>query len=97
VDRWIDFESKRKDASKPEPLELKLTDEWALFRLIAAGNPQPQGEKAVACTYDFAVNVTDVGISKTFHADVLFETEDRTTLFQKDFFLKFVLPEKVGP
>jgi type VI secretion system IcmF/VasK family protein len=97
VDRWIDFDRKPKGEGTAPAAEIKLADEWALFRLIAAGNPEPRGEKAVACTYDFAVTVTDVGIVKTFHADLLFEMDDRISPLQKDFFLKFVVPEKVGP
>jgi type VI secretion system IcmF/VasK family protein len=73
----------------------ELKDEWALFRLFASGNPQPQGDKAFNCSWSF--NVTRLGVEQTFIGDVLLEAEDRVNPFQKDFFSKFSIPEKVGP
>jgi type VI protein secretion system component VasK len=75
------------------PKEFK--DEWALLRLIASGNPQPSGERVYNCTWEF--KITRLGTEQTFYGDVLLETEDRVNPFQKDFFTKFSIPEKVGP
>ncbi len=75
------------------PKEFK--DEWALLRLIASGNPQPTGERTFNCTWEF--KITRLGTEQTFYGDVLLETEDRVNPFQKDFFSKFSIPEKVGP
>jgi len=75
------------------PKEFK--DEWALLRLIASGNPQASGERTFNCTWEF--KITRLGTEQTFYGDVLLETEDRVNPFQKDFFSKFSIPEKVGP
>jgi type VI secretion system protein ImpL len=75
------------------PKEFK--DEWGLLRLIATGNPQPAGDKAFSCTWDYKIMV--LGSERPFNADVLVEADDRVNPFQKDFFAKFVVPEKVGP
>jgi type VI secretion system protein ImpL len=75
------------------PKEFK--DEWALMRLIASGNPQPSGDRTFNCTWEF--KITRLGTEQTFYGDVLLEAEDRVNPFQKDFFSKFSIPEKVGP
>jgi hypothetical protein len=80
VDRWF-------------PKEFK--DDWALLRLIASGNPQPSGDKAFACSWEF--KITRLGTEQTFIGDVLLEADDRVNPFQKDFFSKFNVPDKVGP
>jgi type VI secretion system IcmF/VasK family protein len=80
AERWFDKEFK---------------DEWGLLRLIAAGKPQAQGERAVLCTYDFKLILA--GVEQVLFAEALFETADRLNPFQKEFFAKFAVPEKVGP
>jgi type VI secretion system IcmF/VasK family protein len=75
------------------PREFK--DEWALLRLIASGNPQASGERTYNCSWEF--KITRLGTEQAFYGDVLLETEDRVNPFQKDFFTKFSIPEKVGP
>jgi type VI protein secretion system component VasK len=73
----------------------EFTDDWALLRLVASGNPQPSGDKAFACSWEF--KITRLGTEQTFIADVLLEAEDRVNPFQKEFFAKFSVPDKVGP
>jgi type VI protein secretion system component VasK len=75
------------------PKEFK--DDWALLRLIASGNPQPSGDKQFNCAWEFIVS--RFGTDQTFVGDVILEAEDRVNPFQKDFFSKFSVPEKVGP
>jgi len=41
--------------------------------------------------------VTRLGVPQTFIGDLTLEAEDRVNAFQKDFFTKFVVPDKVGP
>jgi type VI protein secretion system component VasK len=69
--------------------------EWALLRLMADGNPQPQGDNAIVCTYPYKVTVQ--GVEQTLYADVVYETVDRVHPFGKEFFAKLVVPERVGP
>ncbi len=80
VESWVDREFK---------------DEWGLLRLVASGAPQPQGERAFACSWKF--QVTRLGTSQEFYADAVVEAEDAVNPFQKGFFTKFELPDKVGP
>ena len=75
------------------PKEFK--DDWALLRLIASGNPQPSGDKSFNCTWEF--KITRLGTEQTFFGDVVLEADDRVNPFQKDFFAKFSIPDKVGP
>jgi type VI secretion system IcmF/VasK family protein len=75
------------------PKEFK--DDWGLLRLIASGNPQPSGDKNFSCSWDF--KITRLGTEQTFVGDVLLEADDRVNPFQKDFFSKFSVPDKVGP
>ncbi len=75
------------------PKEFK--DDWGLLRLIASGNPQPVGDKNFNCTWEF--KITRLGTEQTFQGDVLLEADDRVNPFQKDFFSKFNVPDKVGP
>ncbi len=70
-------------------------EEWALLRLMADGSPQSKGEKAIVCTYPF--KVTQLGVEQTLYADVEYEALDRVHPFQKEFFAKFAVPERVGP
>jgi type VI protein secretion system component VasK len=72
-----------------------LKDEWAVFRLIAAGNPQPSGDKSFNCSWSYTV--TRLGVDQVFIGDATVEAEDRVNAFQKDFFTKFSVPDKVGP
>ena len=73
----------------------EFKDEWALFRLVASGNPQASGDKIFNCSWSF--NVTRLGVEQTFIGDAVLEAEDRVNPFQKEFFSKFSIPEKVGP
>ncbi len=75
------------------PKEFK--DDWGLLRLVASGNPQPVGDRSFTCAWDFMIS--QLGSEKKFNGDILIEAEDRVNPFQKDFFLKFLVPEKVGP
>ncbi|HZE96179.1 MAG TPA: type VI secretion system membrane subunit TssM [Planctomycetota bacterium] len=75
------------------PKEFK--DDWGLLRLIASGSPQPSGDKSFACSWDF--KITRLGTDQVFVGDVLLEGDDRVNPFQKDFFSKFSVPDKVGP
>jgi len=72
-----------------------LKDEWALFKLIASGNPQPSDERTYHCSWTYLVSV--LGVEQTFLGDLTLEAEDRVNAFQKDFFTKFHVPDKVGP
>jgi type VI secretion system IcmF/VasK family protein len=72
-----------------------LKDEWAVFRLIASGNPLPSGDKTFNCSWSF--NVMRFGVEQTFVGDLVLEAEERINPFQKDFFTKFSVPDKVGP
>jgi type VI protein secretion system component VasK len=72
-----------------------LKDEWAIFRLISTGNPQPSGDKSFNCSWTYSV--TRLGVEQTFIGDLTLEAEDRVNAFQKDFFTKFNVPDKVGP
>jgi len=73
----------------------EFKDEWAVFRLVASGNPLPSGDKSFNCSWSF--NVTRLGVEQVFIGDAMVEAEDRVNAFQKDFFTKFVVPERVGP
>jgi len=73
----------------------EFPDDWALLRLIASGNPQPVGDKSFSCSWEF--KITRLGTEQTFIGDVLLEADDRMNPFQKDFFSKFSVPDKVGP
>jgi type VI protein secretion system component VasK len=75
------------------PKEFK--DDWGLLRLIASGNPQAVGDKNFNCAWEF--KITRLGTEQTFQGDVLLEADDRVNPFQKDFFSKFNVPDKVGP
>jgi type VI secretion system protein ImpL len=75
------------------PKEFK--DDWGLLRLIASGNPQPADDKSFACTWEYSI--THFGTEQKFNADVLLEADTKINPFQKDFFTKFLVPEKVGP
>jgi len=81
------------DIDKWFPKEFK--DDWALLRLVASGNPQPSGDKTFNCSWEF--KITQLGKEQTFFGDVILEAEDRVNPFQKDFFSKFSVPDKVGP
>jgi type VI secretion system protein ImpL len=72
-----------------------LKDEWALFRLVTTGNPQASGDKSFNCSWSY--NVLRLGVEQVFIGDIVLEAEDRVNPFQKDFFSKFSIPEKVGP
>jgi type VI protein secretion system component VasK len=72
-----------------------LKDEWAVFKLIASGNPQPSGDKSYDCSWSYSVTV--LGVEKVYMGDLTLEAEDRVNAFQKDFFTKFSVPDKVGP
>jgi type VI secretion system protein ImpL len=80
VESWVDKEFK---------------DDWALIRLVGSGKPQPQGEQAFACSWEYKID--RLGTSQVFYADALVEATDRVNPFQKDFFAKFEVPDKVGP
>lgn len=73
----------------------EFADDWGLLRLIASGNPQPSGDKNFSCSWEF--KITRLGTEQTFIGDVLLEADDRDNPFQKDFFGKFSVPDKVGP
>jgi len=83
------------EVTKWQPKGEDLKDEWAIFRLIATGNPQPSGDKSFNCSWTYGV--TRLGVEQTFIGDLTLEAEDRVNAFQKDFFTKFVVPDKVGP
>jgi type VI protein secretion system component VasK len=83
------------EVAKWQPKGEEFKDEWAIFRLIATGNPQPAGDKSFSCSWSF--NVTRLGVEQVFIGDLLLEAEDRVNPFQKDFFPKFSVPDKVGP
>jgi type VI secretion system IcmF/VasK family protein len=80
VESWVDKEFK---------------DDWAIVRLVGSGKPQPQGEQAYACSWEYKVD--RLGTSQIFYADAIVEAQDRVNPFQKDFFTKFEVPDKVGP
>jgi type VI protein secretion system component VasK len=75
------------------PKEFK--DDWGILRLVSSGNPQAVGDKNFNCSWEF--KITRLGTEQTFLGDVLLEPEDRVNPFQKDFFSKFNVPDKVGP
>jgi type VI protein secretion system component VasK len=74
---------------------IRFKDDWALLRLVAAGNPQPRGEDSFVCSWKIPVD--RLGTTTAFYADAILEALDKVNPFQKDFFLKFDVPEKVGP
>ncbi len=76
-------------------VEKEFKDDWAIVRLVASGKPQPQGEQAFNCSWEY--QVSRLGTSQVFYADALVEAADRVNPFQKDFFAKFEVPDKVGP
>jgi type VI protein secretion system component VasK len=73
----------------------EFPDDWALFRLIASGNPQPSGDKSYNCSWLF--KVPRLGTEGLFYGDLVVEPEDRVNAFQKEFWSKFSVPDKVGP
>ncbi len=73
----------------------EFKDEWALLRLVASGKPQPRGEQGYFCSWEYKVD--QLGTSQIFYADALIEATDRVNPFQKDFFSKFAVPDRVGP
>jgi type VI secretion system IcmF/VasK family protein len=81
--RWFD---------KPEK---ELKDDWALLRLLASGNPQPEGEKGLLCSWTFKIFRS--GVEDAFQGDLVLEAEDRFPAFRRKFFVEFACPEKVGP
>ena len=83
------------EVDKWHPKGQDFKDEWALLRLIATGNPQPSGERSFNCTWEY--KITRLGTEQAFIGDVILEVEERVNPFQKDFFAKFSVPEKVGP
>ena len=72
-----------------------LKDEWAVFKLVTSGNPQPSGDKTYNCSWKYTVSI--LGVDQVFMGDLTLEAEDRVNAFQKDFFTKFLIPDKVGP
>jgi type VI protein secretion system component VasK len=76
-------------------VDKEFKDDWAIVRLVGAGKPQPQGEQSYACSWEYKVD--RLGTRQIFYADAVVEASDRVNPFQKDFFSKFEVPDKVGP
>ena len=49
------------------------------------------------CRGSWEYKIDRLGTSQVFYADALVEAADRVNPFQKDFFAKFEVPDKVGP
>ncbi|HEX7900595.1 MAG TPA: type VI secretion system membrane subunit TssM [Planctomycetota bacterium] len=75
--------------------EKELKDDWALARLLASGDPKPEGEKGFL--YSWTFKIFRLGVEDAFQGDLVLEAEDRNPVFGKKFFPEFACPDRVGP
>ena len=73
----------------------ELKDDWALPRLLASGDPKPEGDKGYLCSWTF--KIFRLGVEDAFQGDLVLEAGERNPVFGKKFFPEFACPDKVGP